>query len=97
MSKIFQAYDYLRSTGYTLSQEHFSVSYLRKSPRYFSMLKASPDRVPSIEAIGALAAHLERLAETLSVASTPDVRNRSYIAKELAVAVWDELRARSLA
>lgn len=94
--KIQEAYNFLRAGGYTVSQEDFSCRYMRMSPRYMSMLKASPSRKPSLDAVASLAATLEGLGRNLVLTSLPDVQKRGAAAIQLASELWEELRWHSL-
>ncbi len=59
MSILEEAYDELERDGIVKSQCEFSVHWLNKSHRYFSMIRASRDRDASLAALSSLAANVK--------------------------------------
>ncbi|SCA56572.1 hypothetical protein MTBPR1_220005 [Candidatus Terasakiella magnetica] len=76
MITINEVYDFLRKHQIVQSQEDFSSRFLRKSPRYYSMVKAS-DHETSIEAMNTLAARLVQIADGVEM-----VKNKNPLSDE---------------
>lgn len=84
---VYVAYGALKKYQYVENQEQFSVKFLHKSPRYYSMIKASPSKNFSLDSMVALAVNLERLADSLVRSRISDVRLRAICLQDLGLIV----------
>ncbi len=93
MSLLNETYGFLKLNGLVKNQEDFSKRFLHKSPRYFSMLKASGKRA-SVEALATLAARLQDVAQTFSYLG--ESKSAARRASMLANSFWSVVNQRAL-
>lgn len=95
MSIIIEAFEELQKHGFTKSQVDFSKNWLSKSPRYYSMMKAT-GKEPSVDVLARLACKLKQrkdLYEGPYVHKMPQITNWL---NPLTQKVWTEFYQQSL-
>jgi len=73
----------------------FSETWLNKSPRYYSMIRAT-GRKPSVDALGRLAANLERRHDFYRNSHHGFLRERADCLSPVVARVWTEFNSRTL-
>ena len=96
MNILNEAFEFLAGIGVVASQEDFSSRFLSKSPRYYSMLKAT-GREPSVEALASLAARMVDLGKNLKASRYGNILNEGETAEKLSQKLWNTVYRQSLA
>ena len=90
-----EAFEELLALGFTTSHNDFSVTWLNKSKRYMSMIRAS-EREPSLDAIGRLAANLKHRHEFYKASKFGELREKSELIYPLTRKVWTAFYEKAL-
>ena len=95
MNILNEAFSFLISIGVVTSQEQFSSRFLSKSPRYYSMLKAT-GREPSVEAVATLASRMVDVGRNLKASRYGNILNDGEAAEKLSEKLWNTVYRKSL-
>lgn len=90
-----ETFDELKRMGLVFNHCEFSTTWLNKSSRYMSMIRAS-DREPSVDAIGRLAANLKQRHELYRTSRYGELRAKSEMIYPLTRKVWTALYHKAL-
>ncbi len=96
MNILNEAFQFLTGVGVVTSQEEFSSRFLSKSPRYYSMLKAT-GREPSVEALATLASRMVDVGRNLKASKYGNIQNDGETAEKLSQKLWNTVYRQSLA
>jgi hypothetical protein len=95
MDILEETYDVLEANGLVQNHCEFSVNFLNKSRRYFSMIRAS-ERDASIDALARLAANLKQRTDICRESNFGEVRQRTEFLHPLTQKVWAEFYKQAL-
>ena len=90
-----EAFIELERLGMTSNHCDFSVTWLNKSRRYLSMIRAS-EREPSVDVIGRLAANLKYRHEFYKASKFGELREKSELIYPLTRKVWTAFYEKAL-
>ncbi len=90
-----EVYAVLKQNGFTSSHNHFSKTWLNKSPRYMSMIRAS-GREPSIDALARLACNLKQRKDLYEDRRMGEITFITNWLVPLTQKVWTEFYKQSL-
>ena len=96
MNILEEAYSELERDGIVTNQCAFSVHWLNKSRRYFSMIRASHDRDASLAALSSLAANLKYHTDTCRESRLGELRQKADWLYPLTQKVWTALYKKAL-
>lgn len=95
MTILNEVYAELKRHGFTHNHSDFSESWLNKSPRYMSMIRAS-GRQPSIDTLARLACNLKQRKDLYENLRFGEIKQITVWLRPLAQKVWLEFYERSL-
>ena len=95
MEILEETYDELNQHGMVKSHCHFSVNWLNKSRRYFSMIRAS-HRDASVDALARLAANLKNHTDICKESRHGELRQKTDWLFPLTQKVWTEIYKHAL-
>ena len=90
-----EAYSELKRFNMAFHQTDFSTEWLNKSPRYYSMIKAT-GREPSVDALARLATNLKARHEVYRTSRYGELRQRAEWLHPLVRRVWTEMYNKAL-
>lgn len=96
MAVLQEAFEELRRYNLVFHQTDFSTNWLNKSPRYFSMMKAT-GREPSVDTLARLATNLKARHEIYRASRQGELRQRAEWMYPLVRRVWTEMYEKALA
>lgn len=95
MDIVEDTYAMLEANGLIENHSDFSVKFLNKSRRYFSMVRAS-DRDASVDTLVKLAANLKRHIDVCKNSNYGEVRQRVEFLSPLTQKGWTEMFKQAL-
>ena len=95
MAVLQEAYEELRRQKLVFHQTDFSTNWLNKSPRYFSMIKATR-REPSVDTLARLATNLKARHEIYRTSRFGELREQAEWLHPLVRRVWTEMYEKAL-
>lgn len=95
MNVLEETLEELRNLEMVGSQSDYSTRWLNKSPRYFSMMKATRKK-PSVDVLGRLAANLKQCHEVYRTSKFGELRERAEWIYPIVRKVWTEFYNRAL-
>lgn len=90
-----EVYEVLEKHGFTSSHNDFSKTWLNKSPRYMSMIRAS-GRQPSVDTLARLACNLKQRADLYENRRLDEITYITSWLIPLTKKVWTEFYKESL-
>ncbi len=95
MDILEETYAVLEANGMVQNHCDFSVNFLNKSRRYFSMIRAS-DRDASVDALARLAANLKQRTDLCRESKYGELRQKTDWLFPLTQKVWNEFYKQAL-
>ena len=90
-----ETYDVLEANNMVKNHCDFSLNFLNKSSRYFSMIRAS-DRNASVDALARLAANLKQRTDLCRESKFGELRQKTEFLFPLTQKVWAEMYKHAL-
>ena len=95
MDLLNETYSELKRLNMVFHQTDFSTNWLNKSPRYYSMIKAT-GREPSVDTLARLATNLKARHEIYRKSRLGELRQRAEWIYPLTKKVWTEMYDKAL-
>jgi hypothetical protein len=95
MDILEETYAVLEANGMVTNHCDFSINFLNKSSRYFSMIRAS-NRNASVDALARLAANLKQRTDFCRESKFGELRQKTDFLMPLTQKVWTEMYKRAL-